>query len=119
MPQPGNQFTHRIGLHFRSISLTNVSFNAILAHTQLVYAQYGIKVEYRSGMSMMLSEAEPATFDQIDGSCAWEITTGEFADLLKKGGTAPVNEITVYFVNKFSEAINGCGGHLKNRSAKG
>ena len=117
MSQPGKQFTHRISLHFRSISLTDVPFNSILSHTQLVYAQYGIKVEYRSGMSMMLSDAEAAQFDQVDGSCKWEITTGEFADLLSMGGGIPSNEITVFFVKQFSQNINGCGGHLKNRPA--
>lgn len=116
MPDPGKPFTHRIGLHFRSISLTNVPFNTILAHTQLVYAQYGIKVEYRSGMSLMLSEAETEKFDQIDGTCNWEISTGEYADLLKLGGNS-ASEITVFFIDKFSESINGCGGHLKNRPA--
>jgi hypothetical protein len=117
VPQPGSQFTHLVRLHFRSISLTDIPFNSILSHTQLVYSQYGIKVEYRTGMSLMLSDAEASQFDQVDGSCQWEITSGEFADLLKKGGSVPSNEITVFFVNRFSESINGCGGHLKNRPA--
>ena len=38
MPNASKPFTHRVRLHFRSISLTDVPFNSILAHTQAVYA---------------------------------------------------------------------------------
>ena len=117
MPQPDRSFTHRIRLHFRSISDTVVPFNSILASTQEVYAQFDIKVEFASGLSLGLSADEAAQFEQIDGTCTWNITAGEFADLLKKGGPVPSHEITVFFVDRFSESINGCGGHLPDRPA--
>jgi hypothetical protein len=117
IPETGGGFTHRVRLHFRSISLTDVPFNTILSNTQLVYAQYGIKVEYASGMSLMLTAAESRRLEQLDGSCTWKINSGEYAELLQKGGSVPSNEISVFFVNRFSEAINGCGGHMKNRPA--
>lgn len=117
MPNPGSSFTHRVRLHFRSISDTVVPFNSILASTQEVYAQFNIKIEFASGLSMGLSAEEAAEFEQIDGTCTWNITSGEFADLLRKGGQVPSNEITVFFIERFSENINGCGGHLTNRPA--
>ena len=117
MPNPGSSFTHRVRLHFRSISDTVVPFNSILASTQEVYAPFDIKVEFASGLSMGLSADEAAKFEEIDGTCTWNITSGEFADLLRAGGPVPSNEITVFFVNRFSENINGCGGHLTNRPA--
>jgi len=117
MPDTGTTFTHRVRLHFRSISLTDVPFNSILSHTQAVYAQFGIKVEFGSGMSLMLDPDQAKELDQIDGTCTWNITSGEFADLLKLGPPVPSTEITVFFVDRFSESINGCGGHLTNRPA--
>lgn len=117
MPNTGSDFTHRIRLHFRSISLTDVSFNTILSHTQMVYAQYGIKVEFGSGMSVMLTPTQMNSLKQIDGTCTWKITTGEYAELLQMRGQVPSSEIAVFFVDRFSESINGCGGHMTNRPA--
>ena len=110
-------FTHRVRLHFRSLSLTNVPFERILSSTQSVYAPYGIKVEYGSGVSLGLSEAEERKFQQIDGSCTWNVTGGEYAELMALGGSAPATDIVVYYVQRFSQNINGCGGHLRNRPA--
>ena len=115
MPDTGNTFTHRIRLHFRSISLTDVPFNTILSHTQVVYAQFGIKVEFGSGMSLMLTPAQSRRLEQIDGTCTWNITSGEFAELMQLGGPVPSSDIAVFFVDRFSESINGCGGHMTNR----
>ena len=115
MPDTGNPFTHRIRLHFRSISLTDVPFNTILSHTQAVYAQYGIKVEMGSGKSLMLSADEQARLLQIDGTCRWNITDGEYAELMRMGGATPSTDIAVFYVDRFSETINGCGGHMVNR----
>jgi hypothetical protein len=117
MPNPGGQFTHRIRLHFRSISLTDVPFNSILSHTQLVYAQYGIRVDFGSGMSLALSPDEARRLEQVDGQCRWQITGGEYAELQQMGGAVPSNEIAVYFINRFSQSLNGCGGHMANRPA--
>ncbi len=115
MPDTGAKFTHRIRLHFRSISLTDVPFNSILSHTQAVYAQYGIKIDYMTGMSLMLSPDEAKRLEQIDGSCTWKVTGGEYAELLQLGSPVPGSDIVVFFVDRFSESINGCGGHMTNR----
>jgi hypothetical protein len=47
----GSPFTHRVRLHFRSISRTEQPFHTLLEHTQAVYAPYGIKIEMASGQS--------------------------------------------------------------------
>jgi len=113
----GRPYTHRVRLHFRSLTLTNVPFTRILASTQLVFAQYGIKVDYASGESLGLSPADAAKFQTINGSCEWTITSGEYAELQRSGTSAPINDIIVYYVDQFSENINGCGGHLRARPA--
>lgn len=117
MPAPSHDFTHRIRLHFRSLTLTDVPFNTILSSTQAVYAQFGIKVEYGSGNSLALSTAEADRFQQIDGTCNWDIERGEFAELQQLGGPVPSHEILVFFIDRFSQSLNGCGGHMKNRPA--
>lgn len=117
MPNPGSSFTHRVRLHFRSLTLTDVPFNTILSSTQAVYAPHGIKVEYASGMSLGLTPAEAAQFEQIDGQCQWKVESGEYAELQSLGGPVPSSEILVFFVNRFSVALNGCGGHMTNRPA--
>lgn len=117
MPAPSHDFTHRIRLHFRSLTLTDVPFNTILSSTQAVYAQFGIKVEFGSGASLALSTEEADRFQQIDGTCKWDITNGEFAELQQLGGRVPSHEILVFFIDRFSQSLNGCGGHMKNRPA--
>ena len=117
MPNPEAAFTHKIRLHFRSISLTDIPFNTILANTQVVYAQFGIKVEFASGMSLLLDPAKAKALEQIDGQCTWKPTTGEFAELLELGGRVPATDIAVFFIDRFSASINGCGGHLQDRPA--
>lgn len=113
----GRAFTHRVLLHFRSISLTDVPFERILSHTQAVYAPYGIKIEFGSGSSLLLSPEDQTRLTQVDGSCEWEITGGEYADLQRLGGATPSNGILVYYIDRFSEPLNGCGGHMPNRPA--
>lgn len=117
LPNAGRQFTHRVRLHFRSISLTDVPFNTILAHTQAVYAPHGIKIEFGSGMSLGLAPDVARRLTRIDGTCSWTITDGEYAELLGQGPAIPSTEIGVFFVDRFSESINGCGGHMTNRPA--
>lgn len=114
---PTNPYTHRIGLHFRSLSLTDVPFSSILSHTQAVYAQYAIRIDFMSGLSLGLSPEQQSALSQVDGTCKWEITSGEFRDVLNLGSGIPNSDITVFFVDRFSQAINGCGGHLKNQPA--
>lgn len=117
IPDTGRPFTHRVRLQFRSISLTDVSFNTILAHTQAVYAPYGIKIEFGGGMSLGLDSVVAQRLTQIDGSCEWTITGGEYAEILGQGPQIPASDIGVFFVDRFSESINGCGGHMANRPA--
>ena len=111
-------YTHRVRLHFRSLSLTNVFFDTILECTEKVYAPYGIKVEFSSGMSLNLSNDDAKRFDQVDGSCDWSITAGEFNELQGLGGRAPSTEILVFYVHRFGQAgLLGCGGHAAGRPA--
>ena len=116
MPAPGNPFTHAISLHFRSLTLTDVSFNNILSSTQAVYAQFGIRVDFGSGLSLGLSQAEADRFKQIDGQCKWN-AAGEFFDVQQLGGAIPAGGIGVFFVDRFQQSLNGCGGHAPNRPA--
>jgi hypothetical protein len=111
-------YKHRVGLNFRSISLTNVPFSQSLADTERIYGQYGIKIEFSSGMSLMMSEEEEQTFNQVDGECNWLINDGEYNQLHSMGGFAPSNEVLVYYVRRFSDQnLLGCGGHAQNRPA--
>lgn len=110
-------FTHRVRLHFRSISLTEVPFNTILAHTQSVYAPYGIKIEFASGMSLGLPEDQLAELTRIDSACVWDVTSGDAADLLKLGVGIGPTDIAVFYVDSFADGDLGCGGHLKNKPA--
>jgi peptidoglycan hydrolase-like protein with peptidoglycan-binding domain len=47
-------FKHRIGLHFRAIALTQVTFDRILTSAQDVYAQYAIRIDMMNGQSLLL-----------------------------------------------------------------
>ena len=110
--------THAVRLHFRSLSLTNVPFQTQLTNAEKVYANYGIKVEFLSGMSLGLSDAEAKRFEKVDGSCEWKVTAGEFAELQRLGPPAPSSDIIVYYVQSFGEAgLLGCGGHVPGRPA--
>src|SRR5262245_5440532 len=111
-------FTHRVGIHFRSLSLTDVPFDTILKSAEEVYAPHGIKFEFRSGMSMGLSDDEMKKYEQLDGTCHWVITDDEYKALHAMGGKVPATEIVVYYIQRFSQkGILGCGGHLPGRPA--
>ena len=115
MPDTGRQFTHRVRLNFRSISNTDVPFNTILAHTQAVFAPHGIRIDFANGMSLGLASDVASRLSQVDGTCRWTITGGEYAELFRHGSDVPSSDIGVFFIDRFSQAINGCGGHLTNR----
>lgn len=110
-------YQHRVRLHYRTIALQQVSFDTSFKCTQLVYAQYGIKVEMGSGQCLYLNPQQTKLFSTINGSCKWNISSGEVAQLHSMGGGSPANEILVFYVNKFSESIVGCGGHAPGRPA--
>ncbi|MDO5610884.1 MAG: peptidoglycan-binding domain-containing protein [Pseudomonadota bacterium] len=117
MPETRRQFTHRVRLNFCSISLTDVPFNSILAHTQAVFAPHGIRIDFANGMSLGLPNDLAQQLIQVDGQCKWTISGGEYAQLLQQGRHIPSSDIGVFFINRFSQAINGCGGHTPNRPA--
>src|SRR5215207_9478299 len=96
--------THRVRLHFRSLSLTDTPFDELLRSAELVYAPHGIQVEFQSGMSLGLSEDEAERFRQVDGSCGWTIDSGEFSELQQLGAGVPSTDILVYYVERFGEA---------------
>lgn len=109
-------YTHRVRLHFRSLSENNVPFSQGLSDAEIVYGQYGIKIEFASGMSLMLTEQEEADFAVIDDACTWTITEGEYARLHGMGTPIPNTDIGVFYVRELSDA-GGCGGHMENRPA--
>lgn len=109
-------YKHRVRLHFRSISLMNVPFSRSLADAEIVYGQYGIKAEFSSGMSLMLSAAEEAEFSEINSSCEWVITDGQYLQLHGMGPSVPTTEVLVYYVQELV-GPSGCGGHAVNRPA--
>lgn len=110
-------FTHHVRLHFRSISLTNVVFDTILSSTEKVYSQYGIKVEFGSGMSLGLTPEQAKRFEKVDGSCEWKITSGELAEIQRlEGGVGPF-DIRVFYVNRFTSGLLGCGGYIPGKPA--
>lgn len=109
-------YTHRVRLHFRSISENDVPFERGLADAEIVYGQYGIKIEFASGSCLRLTEEEEEAFTIIDNSCEWVVTDGEYMRLHNMGGPAPSNEIMVYYVRELSD-VGGCGGHMVNRPA--
>lgn len=111
------RFNHRVRLHFRSISLTNVPFQESLTWAEIVYGQYGIKMEFASGMSLGLSEADEERFAQVGDSCEWEISDGEYNELHSMGPAVPSTDLLVYYVRDFTESIVGCGGHAVGRPA--
>lgn len=112
-----NRFSHRVGLHFRSIALTNVMFHQILNSTQAVYAQYGIRVDMMNGESLLLEPGDQTRLEQVDQECNWDLSSGEFDELHARGTPAPSRDVLVYFIQSFNPQLNGCGGHAPNRPA--
>jgi hypothetical protein len=98
--------------------LTDVAFEKLLSSAQTIYAQYGISIEFGSGMSLALSSDDAAKFDSIDGECNWTFGNGEYYDLQQLGGQVPSDEILVFYVHRFGKAgLLGCGGHTTGRPA--
>ena len=111
-------FSHRVNLHFRSLSLSNVPFDRMLSSMERVYGQYGIEARFASGESLMLSEEEQSRFSVVNQNCEWVMDDGEFAELHQMGTRVPPHDVAVYIVRRFQEAgLLGCGGHATNRPA--
>ena len=112
------RFTHRVKLHFRSLALSDVAFDRIFDSTQRVYAQYGIEAFFASGESLGLSDDEQNRFNSVGQNCAWQMDSGEFAELHRRGSPVPPLDIGVFIVNRFQEGnVLGCGGHAAGRPA--
>ena len=109
--------THRVRLHCISLCLTNVPVTTHMTKATEVYAQYGIQIEMRSGMSLMLSPQEARRFAQVDGRCEWNITAGEYREIQDLGNPVPATDISVYYVDRLADGVVGCGGHMPGRPA--
>jgi hypothetical protein len=86
--------SHRVRVHFRSISPTRVPFDQAFRNAATVYGQYGIEFRFGSGESLLLSPDEAALFDKIDQDCEWDITTGEYDQLQRLGTPCPDTDAT-------------------------
>jgi len=106
------RFTHRINLHFRSLSLSDIPFDRLMSNTAQAYAQYGIEARFASGESLGLSPDQAQRFSVVGQNCQWQMDSGEFAELHKLGTPVPNTDIAVFIVDQFQEAGNdGCAGH--------
>lgn len=110
-------YTHRVKLHFRSLSLTDVPFETAFRNARRVYAQYGIRIDFASGMSLGLPEDQAKRLESVDGTCDWKITSGEYNEVQSLAGNLPHNEILVCYVSRFASGKLGCGGHAPKRPA--
>ena len=110
-------YRHRVKLHFRSISLTDVPFSRALSNAEVIFGQYQIKFEFASGMSLMLSADEDTRYNRIDRDCTWDVSDGDMNELHGLGPQVPNNDVLVYYVREFASGDLGCGGHAANRPA--
>ncbi len=108
---------HRVGLNFRSLSLTRLPFEETLRNAQTVYGQYGIDLQFQSGESLLLTPAQTARFQRIDSQCIWSITSGEYNELHSLGSPCPANQLKVFYVQSLRNNLRGCGGHAPGRPA--
>jgi hypothetical protein len=106
------RFTHRINLHFRALSLTDIPFDRLMSNAAQVYAQYGIEARFASGESLGLSPDQERRFTVVRQNCEWDMNSGEFADLHKLGTPVPNSDVAVFIVSQLQEAdTDGCAGH--------
>jgi len=104
-------------LHFRSLSLTSVSFDTQYNAAIQVFGQYNIDVRMKSGKSVWLSEADRKKFKRVDTSCV--AGKDEWSALQKLLNDVPSSDICVFFVGQLwdpkekpgSEMFLGCGAH--------
>ncbi|MFT7638777.1 MAG: peptidoglycan hydrolase-like protein with peptidoglycan-binding domain [Pirellulaceae bacterium] len=116
-PTPKTVRRMAINLHFRSISLTNVSFQAQFQGAVKVYDQYDIDLRMQSGRSVLLSEADRRKFKRVNTSCV--VGNDEWAALQKLLNDVPGTDICVFFVGQLwdpaespgSEMFLGCGAY--------
>lgn len=115
--KPGAGKTKSVHLHFRSISLTDVSFQAQFKGAVDVYAQYDIGIKFMSGRSEWLSDEERKKFKRVDTSCV--ATADEWSALQNLLNDVPGFDILVVFVGQLWDAAEkpgdemflGCGAY--------
>jgi hypothetical protein len=123
LPSSKTFFKHRVRIHLRSIALTEVPMSFQEENARMVYAQYGIYLDVRSGMSLMLSPADAKTFESVDvGECVDGKLTAELGALHKLGlQGVSANEVVFYFapkvINEKGVEINGCAAINPDRPA--
>ncbi len=106
-----------IYLHFRGISLTNVSFHDQFRAAVQVYGQYNIDVRFMSGRSELLSEEDRKKFKRVDTSCV--AGKDEWSALQKLLNDVPSSDICVFFLGQLwdpaekpgQEMFLGCGAY--------
>lgn len=109
--------THEVRLHFLSLAVDHVQpIDVTLKGAQIAYDQYGIRVRQMSAKCLDLTEEQLAMFDRIDTDCSWDITSGEYTELHKLGGSFPLNDIIVYVVGSIHD-VDGCAGHAPGKPA--
>lgn len=116
-------FKHRVKIHLRSLSLTDLPISFQELNAKMVYAQYGISLDVLSGMSMALSSSELTLLDTVNtGTCTMNKVEGELGELHKIGlQGVGANEIVVYFARKVvtssGSELNGCASSSNDRPA--
>ena len=107
----------RINLHFRSISLTDVSFDKQLSGAEKVYGAHGISLVFKSGESVQMSVEEMKKFKRVNTSCLAK--ADEWQTLQKALVNVPKSDICVVFVGSLwdstekpgDEMFLGCGAY--------
>lgn len=106
-----------IQLHFRSISLTDVSFDEQFQAAVKVFGHYGIEARFMTGKSCWISESDREKFKRVDTSCV--VANDEWSVLQKLLNDVPSTDICVFFVGELwdpaekagSEMFLGCGAY--------
>jgi hypothetical protein len=115
----GSKVGHKknIHLHFRSISLTDVSFQSQYQGAVNVYGQYGIGVKFMSGRSEWLSDEDRKKFKRVSTTCVAK--PDEWSALQKIINDVPGQDICVVFLGELwdptekpgDEMFLGCGAY--------
>ena len=123
-PLPGQSFTHRVKLHFRSIATPVVSEFEALRNAQMVYRQFGIDFAFSSGISLNIPSDQAVVLDNVDvGTCQDGSLTSEQTLLFGLGTITGVgvNDITVFYVNRATKKdgteLVGCANSTGTRQS--
>lgn len=117
-PLPAVVYTHKVRLHFRSISMPRVPEFTALANAQRVYDQYGVQLEFASGFSMGATGDQEILLDGADGTCNWDQASDEQRILSQIGGGRAgvgATDILVFYADHIRQSngstLAGCAGH--------